>query len=254
MSESPKSIVWLIAVVVMLMLWSDPQSASANHCPSSRCCGKTFPKVPPPAGFAHTCVWKDGCHHNCDRAKVKFETVKHRFNECREAAQWANGTVAETEPNFSPPKLSRVKVISNADGTYTASTVVTWTLDRENTVIKLPSVNWPNMTDAEKKAVQNFHEAVRIHEVGHITVAEMIVRDPYGSHAGEVKSDPASTRDSAIVNLQRKVDDLQSSAQAAIDQVAGDGGEYDTATDHGRRQSHGPPKFPGGPDIKLSCP
>jgi hypothetical protein len=104
------------------------------------------------------------------------------------------------------------------------------------------------MTPAEKKALQDFFDAVLGHEAGHVTVPESVLMDSTGPFTGTVKSDALPTGESARANLQEKLEDLKSQAETQLDQATA---EYDTVTDHGRTQRAGPPKFPGGPNIEL---
>jgi Bacterial protein of unknown function (DUF922) len=257
MAEFLKRIAGLIPVAVGVITVLAGPPATAGHCPTSACCGKTFPEGLNPRaaqGYVWVCDWPDGCHHRCRSRKIKVKNESHRFSDCKEASQWANDTVGETETKLSPPTLGKVKITKNPEGTYTAKREVTWTLDTRTTVSRLPSVSWPRMNPAEKKAVQDFLDAVRQHEAGHVLVAESLVMDPYGPYAGEVKSDASPTEDGARASLQNKLVDLKSRAQTELDRVAGDDGEYDRVTDHGRNQSAAPPGFPGGPNIELVCP
>jgi hypothetical protein len=233
--------------------------ALAYHCTAPKNC----PKLPPPAptdammkaGRYYVCVWKDGSYPTCHAAGSKWPTriTKVEVENCRKAVEYiagdelGNDLFAEINAKTSYKFKSRPTAEGDA---YVASTKIEWKIDRENSQISWPNITWPNMTDKEKLAMYKVGEAMRRHEEGHFKVAEAIFK----KHGKRLESN-AATEDEALNDLKSKIDEATQEAQTELEAEAGDGGRYDAATDHGRKQSKGPKKgYPGGKNIHLACP
>ncbi len=133
---------------------------------------------------------------------------------------------------------------SGKEGNYTCTATPHWSFDREKMVINLPQYSWPNMTDAEKAAVQKVLDALRVHEEGHVTIVEEYVAEIAGKKTSISGSGPtqAAARDACKKNLtqyEAGIFDEQRKRQKA----------YDEKTGSGTKQSE-----VGGEDAQLVCP
>lgn len=175
----------------------------------------------------------------------KFENcnalVKH-FEEVRKQG----GLIAETIPALKI-KDGKIKVSRMPDGKFQAEQNVIWEVDQSKSLTRLPKYTWSNMTDAEKAALKDAMDALRVHEEGHIKVAEDYAREISGSVSAD-----GSTYKEAVKNLRDKIQDSLKEVKAELDKR---GFQYDQVTEHGLKQSQGPSKgFPGGKDVYLKCP
>jgi hypothetical protein len=232
-------------LALLLLLASGSQPARA----------KTWPGPAPKAakGYVYVCKWLDGSPPKCEEVKLKkpVKTVKKTFENCQQAEDWIRAnTVGEMAPKFRGVR-GRVTYHTNADGKFTASTTVDFKFDDRTSVLTVTSLSWPRMTGSEQGAVNTFNDALLNHEAGHALVGQATA----AGFTGRLESDPAPSKAAALRSLQRELNERQDQAQRKLDQVAGDGGDYDTATGHGRSQSSGSQSgFPGGPNVSLVCP
>jgi hypothetical protein len=104
------------------------------------------------------------------------------------------------------------------------------------------------MTPAEQAALQRFMDALLVHEMGHLTIAEQFAKDWSGS---DQITATGPTAESAKRNFEQKASELLKKRRADLD---ADEKVYDQTTEHGVRQSKGPPLYPGGADVILDCP
>lgn len=184
------------------------------------------------------------------RASLKKFSLKHvnkRFESCREAAEALAATKpGETKPGFEGRAVGTT-VVEEPDGTFVAKAGTKWSLDPSATTITVPRWTWPKMTSAESAAVRRFEADLIVHEQGHVTIAEEVIKtfSPRVSGRG-------TSRKEAIENAKRKMDELEPDLRAKIEKRFT---EYDQVTSDGRTQSQGPAQgFPGGNDVRLDCP
>lgn len=172
-----------------------------------------------------------------------------KFENCQKAADYVRNA---TRVGFSEPRFkgstSKITMTVLPDGSVKAATQVRFSLDPNKSTITLPTYSWKNMSQADLDAVRKFTDAVRIHEEGHFTVAERVVK----KYSTTVSA--TGTESEVIGKLQEAVNKKQEEAQKELDDEAGDDGAYDKVTDHGRTQENGPSKgYPGGPNVTLDC-
>ena len=168
------------------------------------------------------------------------ETTKE-FDDCNAAVAWLNsGTyTGEAQPVYKPT-AGKIRSKKLPDGTLQAEVDITWAYDASSTAeVIVPT--WPDMTAADKDAVNKYKAALRAHEVMHFDVTDKVVK-PLPLTVKATGSDPQD----ATTNLQAAADTHQADAQTAIDTATTD---YDTLTGHGATQS-----AVGGVDVHLSCP
>src|SRR5262245_13963401 len=195
------------------------QQASARPPPAKR--GKTVGKV------------------GGKRPAVK--EVTQEFDDCNAAVEWLNSGAwtGDAQPIYKPtPGKIRTKKL--ADGTVKAEVDLTWSYDDSSTA-EMTVPTWPDMTAAERAAVNKYKAALKAHEVKHFDVAEKVVKA-----LPKTVSATGSDEQEARANLQTEVDTYGSDAQTALDEANED---YDTKTQHGKTQS-----AVGGEDVRLDCP
>jgi hypothetical protein len=168
------------------------------------------------------------------------ETTKE-FDDCNAAVAWLNsGTyTGEAQPVYKPT-AGKIRSKKLPDGTLQAEVDITWAYDAASTAeVIVPT--WPDMTKADKEAVNKYKAALRAHEVMHFDVTDKVVK----ALPLTVKATGSDPQD-ATTNLQAAADTHQADAQTAIDTATSD---YDTKTAHGASQS-----AVGGVDVHLACP
>jgi Bacterial protein of unknown function (DUF922) len=163
------------------------------------------------------------------------------FANCREAVDWLMSTVETglADSQFTP-RLGTVTPGTTADGGHTRTVAVSWTFDlgSSSTTIDVPS--WPGMSEAERRAVHDYRDALVGHEEGHHRMA----RD-FMAAAGTRITGEGATPEEALADLQRQVDEYKTATGSRLDEATA---AYDEQTDHGRRQS-----AIGGRDVRLDC-
>jgi hypothetical protein len=180
-------------------------------------------------------------------AKVKGKRPKPTNNRmdvgsCQEAADHlgSGAHVGQASPVYHPT-VGKVTTKKQKDGTFKTSVKISWTLDKSSTMELIDFV-WPGMTKAEKAAVKRFKALLKAHEVGHFNVQDAVVKSIGPTKVWAFGATPQE----AIDNLQTEAttrNDAVGTEQATRDT------DYDTTTDHGRKQS-----AVGGTDVVLECP
>ncbi|MBV8886598.1 MAG: DUF922 domain-containing protein [Chroococcidiopsidaceae cyanobacterium CP_BM_RX_35] len=171
-----------------------------------------------------------------------------KFKDCNDFVDYLKSQleVAKTVPALEIGK-NTFNFSTNKDGSIEAVVDVKWSIDPKKSTITLPQLTWPNMTGAEKEALKDAMDALRVHEEGHIQVAEDFAK----SISGPVSATGRTSKEAAR-NLEAKIKNSFEDIKAKLDER---GDEYDLATDHGRKQSEGPAKgFPGGKNVLFACP
>jgi predicted secreted Zn-dependent protease len=113
----------------------------------------------------------------------------------------------------------------------------------------LPQWSWPNMTSVEKTALQDYMDALLVHEQGHIEVAERFAKDFSQS---KTISTNGATPARAEADLKKQALDELNKRRQELEQ---DEKNYDEKTEHGGQQSKGPEwGYPSGKDVVLECP
>ena len=173
------------------------------------------------------------------RPSIK-ETTKE-FDDCNAAVAWLNSGAytGEAQPVYKPT-AGKIRPKKLPDGTFEGAVDITWAYDAASTAdVIVPT--WPDMTKADKDAVNKYKAALRAHEVMHFDVTDKIVK----ALPLTVKATGSDPQD-ATTNLQAAADTHQADAQTAIDTATTD---YDTKTGHGANQA-----AVGGVNVHLTCP
>jgi hypothetical protein len=169
------------------------------------------------------------------------KTVTKDFDDCNAAVDWLNSGAwtGDAQPNYKPtPGKIRTKKLR--DGTVKAEVDLSWSYDDSSTA-EMIVPTWPNMTAAERAAVNKYKAALKAHEVKHFDVAEKVLKA-----LPKTVSATGTDEQDATANLQTEVDTYGSDAQTALDDATAD---YDTKTQNGKTQS-----AVGGKDVRLDCP
>jgi hypothetical protein len=169
------------------------------------------------------------------------KTVTKDFDDCNAAVDWlkSGAWTGDAQPEYKPtPGKIRTKKLR--DGTVKADVDLRWSYDDSSTA-EMIVPTWPNMTAAERAAVNKYKAALKAHEVKHFDVAEKILKA-----LPKTVSATGSDEEDAIANLQTEVDTYGSDAKTALDEATED---YDNKTQNGKTQS-----VVGGQDVRLDCP
>jgi len=174
---------------------------------------------------------------------------KKKVKNCAKAVDWVQKhDLGETDVRLKPNVGDIAR--SEENGTHISEADVTYTVDSQKTTITVTRISWSNMSAADTKAANDLYENTSVHEQGHVTVGRRVAEEHSGKVTGKGDSPAAADRD-----LRNSLKKLNQETQDDLDKQAGNNGEYDKATDHGRHQSQGPQKgFPGGKDVRLDCP
>jgi hypothetical protein len=195
----------------------------------------TTPAAPAPQATGGGTVGRVGGN----RPAVK--QVTKTFDDCNAAVAWLNSGAwtGDAEPVYKPT-AGKIRTKKLPDNTVTAEVDLTWSYDASSTA-EMTVPTWPNMTAAEKAAVDTYKAALRAHEVMHFDITDKVVK----GLPKTVSATGSDNRD-AVANLQTAVDTYGSDAQAALDKETKD---YDAKTQNGKTQS-----AVGGDDVRLDCP
>ena len=174
-----------------------------------------------------------------NRPAVK--AVTQTFDDCNAAVAWLNSGAwtGDAQPVYKPA-VGKIRTKKLPDATVKAEVDVSWSYDASSTA-EMTVPTWPNMTAAEKAAVDKYKAALKAHEVMHFDVTDKVVKA-----LPKTVSATGSDNQDAIANLQTEVDTYGANAQAAMDKETKD---YDTKTQNGKTQS-----AVGGADVRLDCP
>jgi hypothetical protein len=167
--------------------------------------------------------------------------VTQTFDDCDAAVAWLNSGAwtGDAEPAYKPT-AGKIRTKKLPDATVKAEVDLSWSYDASSTA-EMTIPTWPNMTAAEKAAVDKYKAALKAHEVMHFDVTDKVVKA-----LPNTVSATGSDNQDAIANLQTAVDTYGSDAQAALDKETKD---YDAKTQNGKTQS-----AVGGADVRLDCP
>lgn len=188
---------------------------------------------------------------------LKTDDEGNRFRNCQDVVNYiGNNLVGETN---SHPSRSRGQMETTGDNPVTATQPITFTTNPEIT-IEVPE--WPNMTDEEVEARDEFICQVEIHEQGHVSIANTVA-EAFSKTLSAEGSDEGKARS----NLAEKMRDHVTKFYEELDRIQR---EYDKLTEHGAFQSQGGDRsytvyglddeelatgtFPGGDDAVLNCP
>jgi Bacterial protein of unknown function (DUF922) len=163
------------------------------------------------------------------------------FDNCQAAVDWMNKQteLGEVVDNFKPlPAQVNYRVGTTA---VVASFVMSWAYDAQTSSTKLIVPRWPNMTTAEKSAVQQYDAALLAHEEGHHKLAKNFMAN--ATKKLEVKG---ANRADADKKLSASADDYTKKIQ---DGLTAKKDEYDLKTRGGRNQAAA-----GGKNVALTCP
>lgn len=179
----------------------------------------------------------------------RYRTVENQreFQNCADAAA-ALQKDAEANIPAATTAYQIKSTVSYTNGNngseFTCDATVYWQVDWGSMVINMPQYSWPNMTDAEKAAVQSALDALRQHEEGHVNITEQFV-DELSNSAIKI-SGSGATPAAARKDCENKVASHQTKTGADLRNRQD---EYDHQTHHGANQS-----AIGGTDVKLICP
>lgn len=168
------------------------------------------------------------------------------FDSCRDAVEKLLQEAKDgkhTADSVVTIKRAKTKYTghANKDGSYTVSTTMHWNM--HEVIISGIKVSWPNMSAADKAAVQALEEALEAHEQLHAQIAEEYLEE---LNHGEPVSATAKDQDSAVAALNQKLREFEAEIGAELDRRQT---EYDDKTEHGMKQSN-----IGGEDVILRCP
>jgi Bacterial protein of unknown function (DUF922) len=176
------------------------------------------------------------------KKQPKAKPEKKKFHNCQAASDWLNSG-ADTGEAYSDfaPRIGKPTAGTSESGKPTLTVDVSWdyNIGGSRTSVVVPT--WPNMSAADKAAVQAYREAAEAHEQGHHQVAK-----DFMSKAGEEKTGEGDTPKKARADLEQKLKEYEDQTKKALKKETDD---YDDKTDHGRNQS-----AIGGQDVKLQCP
>jgi hypothetical protein len=224
-----------------------------------------------PSAYAHDCGSPDDCSNvvagsgivsailaavlgaaaaaavKAAKGKYKTKPQEKKFKNCNEAVDYLNrGNLPGEADAQITPKMGETRITEQPDGSFRAEVDISWSLSDEST-LELPEWTWRNMTESEKEALKAFVDALRVHEEGHMKVAEEYGKEISGTQVGT-----GSTRSEAQKDLNNQLRKYQKRAQKELDRRRQD---YDDKTKNGRKQSEGPQHgYPGGKDVRLNCP
>lgn len=179
----------------------------------------------------------------------RYQTVykPREFLNCADAAAKLRDEAKNDMPAATTQyrlKDSPTTSYSGKEGNYTCTATAHWSVDRENMVVNLPQYSWPNMTDAEKAAVQKALNALRDHEEGHVTITEEYAKELSGKTGSVSGSGP--TKKAALEACQKKLAQYEAGILGEQEKRQD---EYDDKTKHGTKQS-----AVGGEDVEIVCP
>ncbi len=98
------------------------------------------------------------------------------FDDCNAAVAWINSGAytGEAQPVYKPT-AGKIRPKKLPDGTFEGAVDITWAYDAASTAdVIVPT--WPDMTKADKDAVNKYKAALRAHEVMHFDVTDKIVK------------------------------------------------------------------------------
>ncbi|HCT79335.1 MAG TPA: hypothetical protein DGT23_22795 [Micromonosporaceae bacterium] len=177
------------------------------------------------------------------KGKPKVTETKREFKDCNEAVSWLNSSTetGQASSDIKPTVGKPVTGKTDAGPGHTATVDVKWKFNPDGSTTTIEVPEWPNMTPADKAAVQKYKDALKAHEDGHHKVAKDWAAKESTKITGE-----GATPEEARADLQRKLEQYQQDAQQRLD---GETAAYDAKTSHGANQS-----AVGGQDVKLTCP
>jgi hypothetical protein len=175
-------------------------------------------------------------------SRPAVQEVTKDFDNCKAAVDWldSGGWPGDAEP-FYKREAGDIRTEKLGDGTVKAEVDVSWSYDEDASTAEITVPTWPKMTKADRAAVGSYKAALKAHEVMHFDVTDKILKA-----LPKTVSATGSTGREAVDNLKKAVETYDSNAHAAIDKQTQD---YDTKTDHGRKQSE-----VGGVNVRLDCP
>lgn len=189
----------------------------------------------------------------CPTASTNFakpvypESMKKTFKNCQEAldAIIKKEIKAQTTWGFKPILHGQSTVEKLPNGKFKATQKTDFIYAPTLSKTEMPTVTWPNMTDAEKQALKEVMDALLVHEQGHISIVKRELEKLSGKTSAE-----GSTIKEALKKLKEEI-----SNDKIREKVTEVNRKYDIATDHGRKQSQGSKHgYPGGNDAVFKCP
>jgi hypothetical protein len=174
-----------------------------------------------------------------------------KFRDCKAAKRYVEhskelGRVGWGSLEFDMNQKVRGTVLW--DGRIKAEVVVNYELVPLVRYVRLTRLSWPNMTEAEGRALQAFVDALIAHEKSHIDLAAEFAMDRSNRLETAIGKNQQDARDKLWARVKsQKANDGQELKKLEK--------EYDDWVVYGARQSRGPQLlFPGGSDVKLTCP
>ena len=171
--------------------------------------------------------------------------VRH-FSDCRTASIYAasHPTVGRYLYHVTA-KLMGARTASAGNGRFQGRGTAVLALGASQ--LQLPRWTWPQSSAAQRAAYDSFAAALRVHEVGHRTIARAAIQNQVLALTVLARSREAAEhalRSALATQLRATSDELLQKEEL-----------YDRVTEHGKRQSDGPLYgFPGGDDVVFSCP
>jgi Bacterial protein of unknown function (DUF922) len=173
-------------------------------------------------------------YKDCGDAAKQFQDNDENSDFATAQARWTLD-VADVPITASP-----------AGGGYQASATVNFVVNDKQ--VNIPDWSWPNMTEAERQALQKYRDALFAHEEGHLQVADQFAQQESGHTVTATGRTPAEAK----ANLQQAIENLLGQKRTDLQK---DEDAYDEQTEHGGEQHRGPGAgYPGGDDVVFNCP
>jgi len=183
----------------------------------------------------------------CWQHRYQIVQNPRQFKDCADAAATLQKEAEADIPAATTAYQIKNKVVyttGGKPGNYTCDARVYWQVDWKSTQINMPDYSWPNMSAADKAAVQSALNALRAHEEGHVDITEEYVNEL--SQSSIKISGSGADRDSARLSCDVALAIHEAKIAGELRQRQRD---YDDKTHHGAKQSE-----IGGVDVKLVCP
>lgn len=206
----------------------------------------------------------------CDDCQIEIEAPSDvtwinkemTFDDCQDAKDYLEaGNLLGNYPEESNQPMTSVGGINESgDDPVTVSTEVNFSMNRPKIEITKPK--WPNMTNEETEARDEYLCELENHELGHVNLANTVAEA-----FSKTLSAEGSNRGQAVRKLQDLINEHKNQFASEFDRLQS---RYDELTEHGATQSQGSgatytikdsngdelatDTFRGGDDAVLNCP
>ena len=158
---------------------------------------------------------------------VELPIVTHPefYSDCRSAAD----SISSRELAFASIAFTFTGVPERSDPSKHFFTVA---VDTQRSYIQIPTVTWPNMTQADTQHLAYLNQALEVHERGHLAIAVALADQVTAEHRAVQSADDARVQAAAFVRMdeERQV-------------------QYDNLVSHGIHQTRAPAALRGNDTI-----